>query len=120
MKNLLIQFGCWGYALSAPAKSGVGIGVPEFFKATPDAPASFLLSAHTHTLSMVGCMGASSEAPVSLKAGYANPVQSTTSEIGVSCGGVFIHFKEAANMATTPTQTHPQFPVISSMEVHHA
>ncbi|MGU0171986.1 host cell division inhibitor Icd-like protein [Escherichia coli] len=32
--------------------------------------------------------GASSEAPVPFDAGYANPVQSTASEIGVSCGGI--------------------------------
>lgn len=35
-----------GYDSSAPAKSGVGIGVPEQLSVTNDAPASFLLSAY--------------------------------------------------------------------------
>ena len=58
---------------------------------------------------MVGWVGASSEAPVSDNAGYANPTQFTTSEIGVPGGGSQNHESEAAAMlATTPTQ-NPQF-----------
>ncbi|EFH7151250.1 host cell division inhibitor Icd-like protein [Escherichia coli] len=58
---------------------------------------------------MVDCMGAEQSAPVSLIPGYANPVQFTTSEIGVSGGGSQNHESEAAAMlATTPTQK-PQF-----------
>lgn len=53
-------------------------------------------------------MGAEKSAPVSCNAGYANPVQSTTSEIGVSSGGFQTQLQEAATMATTPTQ-NPQF-----------
>ena len=54
-------------------------------------------------------MGAEQSAPVSLIPGYANPVQFTTSEIGVSGGGYQDHESEAAAMlATTPTQ-NPQF-----------
>jgi hypothetical protein len=41
----------------------------------------------SYTSSMVDCMGAEQSAPVSLIPGYANPVQFTTSEIGVSGGG---------------------------------
>ncbi len=48
-------------------------------------------------------MGAEQSAPVSLIPGYANPVQFTTSEIGVSGGGYQDHESEAAYMlATTP------------------
>ena len=58
---------------------------------------------------MVGWTGALKGAPVSDNAGYANPVQFTTSEIGVSGGGSQNHESEAAAMlATTPTQ-NPQF-----------
>ena len=57
---------------------------------------------------MVGCTGAEQSAPVSLIPGYANPVQFTTSEIGVSGGGFQTQLQEAATMATTPTQ-NPQF-----------
>ncbi|KMK44230.1 hypothetical protein ABW13_05175 [Pluralibacter gergoviae] len=73
-------------------------------------------------------MGAERSAPVTLYAGYANPVQLTTSEIGVSGGGIKSQYKEAAIMATTPTQK-PQFiwiiaavrrdmPTISA-KIHH-
>ncbi len=108
MKNLLIATASQGYDLSAPAKSGAGIGVLEMSKAIYDAPASFLSSAFAHIKVMVGWAGASSEAPVPFDAGYANPVQSTASEIGVSCGGNSSLSKEAANMATTPTLVHSQ------------
>lgn len=110
------------YGYSAPAKSGVGIGVPVMIKATHDAPSVFFCAVNpTHAFFsdagiiiraaheiMVGWMGASTEAPVSLIAGYANPVQSTTSKIGVFGGGFKTLIKEAAFMATTPTQ-NPQF-----------
>ncbi|WP_404999946.1 host cell division inhibitor Icd-like protein [Escherichia coli] len=107
-KNQLIAIASQGYDLSAPAKSGAGIGVLEMSKAIYDAPASFLSSAFAHIKVMVGWAGASSEAPVPFDAGYANPVQSTASEIGVSCGGNSSLSKEAANMATIPTLVHPQ------------
>lgn len=110
------------YGYSAPAKSGAGIGVPEMIKATHDAPSVFFCAVNpTHAFFsdagiiiraaheiMVGWMGASTEAPVSLIAGYANPIQSTTSKIGVFGGGFKTQIKEAAIMATTPTQ-NPQF-----------
>ncbi|MDW3777643.1 host cell division inhibitor Icd-like protein [Kluyvera cryocrescens] len=109
------------YVYSTPAKSGVGIGVPESLQATYDAPCVFfcvvnsvhlffcvagiILAAHKI---MVGWMGAEKSAPVSCNAGYANPVQSATSEIGVSGGGFQTQLQEAAIMATFPTQ-NPQF-----------
>lgn len=109
------------YGYSAPAKSGAGIGVLITLKATHDAPSVFFCAVSlTHPFferwyiiqrlsrAMVAQAGASSEAPVSFRAGYANPVWATTSEIGVSGGGVTRYLKEAAAVATTPTQI-PQF-----------
>ena len=109
------------YGYNAPAKSGAGIGVLEKYKATHDAPSVFfcvLTFAHPFFSAaviiraacrvMVSWMGAEKSAPVTLYAGYANPVQLTTSEIGVSGGGIKSQYKEAAIMATTPTQ-NPQF-----------
>ncbi|EFI6399039.1 ash family protein [Escherichia coli] len=88
------------YTVQAPYKAGAGIGVLELIKAIYDAPASFLSSAFAHIKVMVGWAGASKDAPVSLITGYANPVQFTTSEIGVSGGGSISPIKEAAIMAT--------------------
>ena len=96
------------YGYSAPAKSGVGIGVPVIIRAHNTRHACFFVP-RSYTCSMVDCMGAEQSAPVSLIPGYANPVQFTTSEIGVSGGGYQDHESEAAYMlATTPTQ-NPQF-----------
>lgn len=103
------------YGYSVPAKSGTGIGVPELSKATHDAPSVFFCvvnSVHpffgcaviiraAHKI-MVGWMGASSEAPVTFDAGYANPVQSITSEIGVSGDGFHTQSKEAAKCWLLP------------------
>ncbi|HAI0048527.1 TPA: phage tail protein [Escherichia coli] len=88
------------YTVQAPYKAGAGIGVLELIKAIYDAPASFLSSAFAHIKVMVGWAGASKDAPVSLITGYANPVQFTTSEIGVSGGGSISPIKEAAIMAS--------------------
>lgn len=109
------------YGYNSPAKSGAGIGVLEKYKATHDAPSVFfcvLTFAHPFFSAaviiravcrvMVSWMGAEKSAPVTLYAGYANPVQLTTSEIGVSGGGINPQYKEAAIVATTPTQ-NPQF-----------
>ncbi|HCC2958476.1 TPA: host cell division inhibitor Icd-like protein [Klebsiella pneumoniae] len=92
------------YGYSAPAKSGAGIGVPVIIRAHNTRHACFFVP-RSYTPSMVDCMGAEQSAPVSLIPGYANPVQFTTSEIGVSGGGYQNHESEAAAMlATTPTQ----------------
>ncbi len=96
------------YGYSAPAKSGAGIGVPVIIRAHNTRHACFFVP-RSYTPSMVDCMGAEQSAPVSLIPGYANPVQFTTSEIGVSGGGYQDHESEAAAMlATTPNQ-NPQF-----------
>lgn len=96
------------YSPSVAAKSATGIGVPVIIRAHNTRHACFFVP-RSYTCSMVDCMGAEQSAPVSLIPGYANPVQFTTSEIGVSGGGSQNHESEAAAMlATTPTQK-PQF-----------
>lgn len=97
------------YGYSAPAKSGAGIGVLVIRMATHDAPGVFFCAVSlTHPFferwdiiqrlarAMVAQAGASSEAPVSIRAGYANPAWATTSEIGVSGGSVTRYRMEAA------------------------
>lgn len=122
LKNSLLRSQYSDYAQPSLAKSGDRIGVLVKYKATHDAPSVFfcvLASAHpffsdmviirvAHKV-MVGWMGAEKSAPVTLYAGYANPVQLTTSEIGVSGGGIKSQYKEAATMATTLTQVTPNF-----------
>ena len=93
------------YTVQAPYKAGDGIGVLEMLSAIYDAPASFLSSASVHTQIMVGWTGAPKGAPVSDNAGYANPVQFTTSEIGVSGGEGNSLLSEAAIMANVPALT---------------
>ncbi|EAB8016127.1 peptidase [Salmonella enterica] len=105
------------YTVQAPYKAGAGIGVLELIKAIYDAPASFLSSAFAHIKIMVGWAGASKDAPVSLIAGYANPAQFTTSEIGVSGGGSSSLIKEAANMATVLALAQPKINVINGQAV---
>lgn len=90
------------YTAQAPYKAGVGIGVLELHTATIGALASFLLLQLSYTQIMVGWVGAPKGAPVSVCAGYANPAQFTTSEIGVSGGGSYPLHTEAAIMATVP------------------
>lgn len=90
-------------------KTGVGIGLPLKSKAIQTPLASFFVSAYTHTSTMVGCMGLPSGRLVTLDASKANSVQSTASKIGLFCGGYIPTSKEAANMATIPTPTHPEF-----------
>lgn len=96
------------YGYSAPAKSGAGIGVPVIIRAHNTRHACFFVP-RSYTCSMVDCMGAEQSAPVSLIPGYANPVQFTTSEIGVSGGGSQNHESEAAAMLATTHTQNPQF-----------
>ncbi|MWF94042.1 peptidase [Escherichia coli] len=105
------------YTASAPEKSGAGIGVLKLSTAMYDAPASFLSSAFAHIQIMVGWAGAPKGAPVSVDAGYANPVQFTTSEIGVSGGGSFSLSTEAAIMATIPALTQPEITIVDGQAV---
>lgn len=103
------------YGYRAPAKSGAGIGVPVNRMATCDAPSVFFyVVGLTHPFfgrwciiqrlsrAMVAQAGASSEAPVSIRAGYANPAWATTSEIGVSGGSVTRYRMEAAKCWLLP------------------
>lgn len=88
------------YTAKAPAKSGVRIGLLVICAATYDAPCVFFyvvnLALPFFRVSgiirgarkvMVGWVGASSEAPVSVQAGKTNLAQSTTSKIGLFGGG---------------------------------
>lgn len=105
------------YTVQAPYKAGAGIGVLELLSATNDAPASFLLSQLGYIQIMVGWVGAPKGAPVSDNAGYANPAQFTTSEIGVSGGGVTSKLSEAAIIVTVPTLAQPEISVINGQAV---
>ncbi|EIR4640966.1 host cell division inhibitor Icd-like protein [Escherichia coli] len=108
MKNQLIATSKNGYDSRAPHKTGAGILTPLTIEAIQTPHASFFVSAHTHTYTMVGCMGLTSVRLVPLIASCENPVQSTASELLTSCGGYIPSIKEAANMATTPTLVHSQ------------
>ena len=108
------------YGYKAPHKTGAGIGLPLTIEAIHDAPASFFVSAHTHTLSMVGCMGLTSVRLVSLIASSPNPVQSTASELRTSGGGYKPSIKEAATCWLLPLPKNrnlsglsPQFAAIA-------
>ncbi|EGP7553358.1 ash family protein [Escherichia coli] len=107
-KNRLIATSKNGYDSRAPHKTGAGIATPLTIEAIQTPQASFFVSAHTHTYTMVGCMGLTSVRLVPLIASCSNPVQSTASELATSCGGYIPSIKEAANMATTPTLVHSQ------------
>ena len=112
------------YSFPAVAKSAAGIGVPRNSMATPDAPCVFFfVVAQAHPFSGLWCLflhhgsskimvvraGQPSGWPVSIEAGYANPVRAATSEIGVSGGSSNRYSMEAAIMATILTPSHPQF-----------
>ncbi|WP_445013382.1 ash family protein [Klebsiella quasipneumoniae] len=97
------------YGYSAPAKSGAGISLPDMIEATHDAPSVFFCvvnSVHPFFSDaviiraaikiMVGCVGASSEAPGSLITGKANLAQFTTRQISLCGGGYIPLIKEAA------------------------
>ncbi len=118
------------YVYRTPAKPGVRIGVLVMLSATYDAPSVFFYVVNSvhHFFSaagiirtapkiMVGWVGASSEAPVSDNAGYANPAQFTTSEIGVSGGGSYPLHTEAAIMATIPALVQPELCIIADKVV---
>ncbi|HAW9012636.1 TPA: ash family protein [Escherichia coli] len=112
------------YSFSAAAKSAAGIGVPRNSMATPDAPSVFFfVEALAHPFSRLWCLCVHrgsfeimavrarqpSGWPVSIEAGYANPVRAATSEIGVSGGSNNRYSMEAAIMATTLTPFYPQY-----------
>ncbi|WP_304164427.1 host cell division inhibitor Icd-like protein [Lonsdalea britannica] len=96
------------YGYSAPAKSGVGIGVPVTCIVPTRTKRVFLSAKFLRIQIMVGWMRLPKGRPVSIQAGYANLVQLTTSLRLASLGGELkIHCIEAAIMATTPTK-NPQ------------
>ncbi|WP_411904761.1 ash family protein, partial [Salmonella enterica] len=78
---------------------------------------SFLFAELGYMQMLVGWVGAPKGAAVSDKAGYANPAQFTTSEIGVSGCGVTSKLSEAAIMATVPTLAQPEISVINGQAV---
>ncbi|HFO4993115.1 TPA: ash family protein, partial [Escherichia coli] len=86
-KNQLIASVENSYDSRAPHKTGAGIATPLTIEAIQTPQASFFVSAHTHTYTMVGCMGLTSVRLVPLIASCSNPVQSTASELATSCGG---------------------------------
>ncbi|EOK4696547.1 ash family protein [Escherichia coli] len=105
------------YTVSAPYKAGAGGRSPELLEAIYDAPASFLSSMLAHARIMVGWAGEPKGSPVSDNAGYANPVQFTTSEIGVSGGEGNSLLSEAAIMATVLTSPYLKIEVVNGKAV---
>lgn len=118
----LHPFQVCGYSFSAVAKSTAGIGVLLYLLATRHAPCVFFyVVAQAYPFSglwflhrgscqiMVARAGQPSGWPVSNKAGYANLVRATTSEIGVSGDSCISYLLEVALMASTLAPTHPQF-----------
>ncbi|ELA4717166.1 ash family protein [Escherichia coli] len=104
------------YGYSAPAKSGAGRGNPLNIKATQTPIASFFVSCHSahqfsgnaRNVSMVALAGLPKGRPVSFVSGISTPVNVTTPLERGNSGGDSLCTKEAAIMATTPTQ-NPQF-----------
>ncbi|MCY2517929.1 host cell division inhibitor Icd-like protein [Klebsiella pneumoniae] len=94
------------------AKSATGIGTPNTLRATQTPKASFFVSIHyahqisglARTVSMVALVGLRSRRPVPFVSGSSNPANVTaTIKIGTLCGDS-LNTKEAAIMATIPTQ----------------
>ncbi|EMW1876962.1 host cell division inhibitor Icd-like protein [Escherichia coli] len=104
------------YTEAIPYKTGIGITTPQELEAIHDAPASFFVSAHTHTSTMVGCMGPTSVGLVSSNASCGNPVQSIASELTTSGGGYNPKVRGAFHMAVS---ARPYF-VWRFMQCHHS
>ncbi|HDC1326759.1 TPA: host cell division inhibitor Icd-like protein [Escherichia coli] len=107
-ENRLIATGKNGYDSRAPHKTGAGIATPQTIEAIQTPYASFFVSAHTHTSTMVGCTGPTLVGLGSSIASCSNPVQSTASELATSGGGYIPSIEEAATMATVPALAHSQ------------
>lgn len=108
LKKSLPLCGNTVYGYSAPAKSGVGIGVLQLSTAHNRAKCGFFVCVARLHPSMVGWARASKDAPVSVEAGTPTSFSSPPA-IGVFGGDYIHHSTEAAAMlATTPTQK-PQF-----------
>ncbi len=111
-----------GYIDHTLAKSNVGIGVLNQLLATHDAPCVFFcVYAYVHLLnavlyrpdSMVALAGQPSGWLDSSNSSYANPVNVTTPEIGVSGGDSLTKLLEIIVMMATPTQTQFKFLFLS-------
>ena len=89
------------YTEAIPYKTGIGIGLPLELETIHDAPASFFVSAHTRTSTMVGCMELPSGRLVSSNTSKANSVQSTASKIGLLGGGYNPKVRGAFHMAVS-------------------
>lgn len=104
------------YSPNVAAKSVTGIGTPNTLRATQTPKASFFVSIHyahqisglARTVSMVALVGLRSRRPVSFVSGSSNPANVTAKYKIGTLGGDSLNTKEAAIMATTPTQ-NPQF-----------
>ena len=110
------------YSIFTVAKSAVGIDVLKYSMVTPDAPCVFFcVYALVHLIFgrqiiichpcrvMVAQAGASHEAPVSIEAGYVNPVWATTSEVDVSSGSCLCYSMEIVAMANPSVLSHQNF-----------
>lgn len=90
---------------------------PKNIKATQTRQASFFVSCHRAPISsgnarpesMVALVGQSSDWPVSFVSGFLTPISVTTPYERENSGGDSLNTKEAAIMATIPTQPHPKF-----------
>ncbi|HIH3676997.1 TPA: host cell division inhibitor Icd-like protein [Escherichia coli] len=104
------------YSPSVAAKSATGRENPNTLRATQTPKASFFVSIHyahqisglTRTVSMVALVGLRSRRPVSFVSGILTPADVTANSERENSGGDSLNTKEAAIMATTPTQK-PQF-----------
>ncbi|MEN2732328.1 ash family protein [Escherichia coli] len=105
------------YTVSAPYKAGAGIGVLKLSTAMYDAPASFYRPHLLTSRLWWAGRGHRKVRRCSVDAGYANPVQFTTSEIGVSGGGSFSLSTEAAIMATVLTSPFLKIEVVNGKAV---
>ncbi|WP_096171346.1 host cell division inhibitor Icd-like protein [Escherichia coli] len=112
LKKSLPLCGNTVYGYSAPAKSGAGRGNPNTLRATQTPKASFFVSDHyahqisglVRTVSMVALVGLRSRRPVSFVSGISTPANVTAISERGNSGGDSLNTKEAAIMATTPTQ----------------
>lgn len=106
------------YISKATAKSVAGICTPKATKAHNRAQSGFFVRDALSHLSMVDWVGEPKGSPVSLVAGSANPAQFTTNQRFAPLGGELQEItKEAAIMATTPTEVAPVIQVVNGQAV---
>ncbi len=116
-KSNVDSLNCGRYTALATAKSVAGICTPELITAHDRALAVFLCAMHGYIQFMVGRAGQSSDWPVSVVTGSANPARLTTHEICTSSGELKKLTTEAAIMATIPVLDHPEITVINGQVV---